>query len=187
MPLIQRKRTIPAAIRNVLIAPFVLVLAMVVSNRWILFFALCLLLFCYWVNSQPIQLPLIQQKDVIIWLGVFAFIMIAATPLAIRDYFSNGGMETVWEPDAACVEEGRHLAKLLLDRDDRGFYEELTEELKAKVSLAEFTQSVDVFETRVGRLTCFAFFGQCDILFWRAPEEPSDVAEEVWKVLEWKR
>ncbi len=28
-------------------------------------------------------------------------------------------------------------------------------------------------------LTCFAFFGQLNILFWRALEEPSDVAEEV--------
>jgi hypothetical protein len=35
-----------------------------------------------------------------------------------------------------------------------------------------------------GTLTCFAFFGQCDTLFWRVLKEPSDVAEEVEKVIE---
>ena len=83
-------------------------------------------------------------------------IMAAGIPLAIRDYFSNGGMETVWEPDAACLEEGRRMAKLLLDRDDRSLYESMTAESRSALSLSELSKSLDALEARVGRLRSVA-------------------------------
>lgn len=142
MPIITRKRTIRGALRDILIAPLVLVLAMTYANGWWLALCVLLAISLTWLNGEPLANLVPSRESLIIGLGTLAFIAFAAIPLAIRDYFSDGGMETVWVPSEETTSAARSLAQLLLARDYASYYEHFAPTLQARLPYDSFADEM---------------------------------------------
>ena len=145
MPIVRRKKTIRGALRDVAIAPFAFLLAGVVLNLAWLVLALILMLLCMSLGREP-WMNLIPSKEVAFTLlGVIAFVALAAIPLAIRDYFADGGYEHVLEPSPEAVGRAREFAQSLMKADYDACYQQFSPALRSEMSLAEFRVTAGLF------------------------------------------
>ena len=150
MTLISRKKTIRNALRDVAMAPFVFIFVMAWANRIWIVLAILLMLFCMWMAHDPLAGLVPSLENLYIWLLVIAFIAIAALPLAIRDYFSNGGYETVWRPtdgyQAAAI---KHVGALLAG-DSHRLISSLSPRFKTRTNLDYFAVEITSFSKDMG-------------------------------------
>jgi hypothetical protein len=152
MPIITRKRTIRGALRDILIAPLVLVLAMTYANRWWLTLCALLAISLTWLNGVPLANLVPSRESLAIGLGTLAFIAFAAIPLAIRDYFANGGMETVWVRSEETTAAARSLAQSLLARDYSSYYKHFAPGLQARLPYDTFADNIAALTQATGPL-----------------------------------
>ncbi len=136
MPLVQRKRTVLSAIRDVCIAPFVFVLAAIYLRWWRVLLIIGMMLPCMWLAREPLASLAPTRDDLWVLLFCLGFVALAAIPLAIRDYFSDGGFETVWQRDDACVAAGQRYASLLIEGNLKSLYERFSEDLQKRMPMA---------------------------------------------------
>ncbi len=161
--LVKRKKTIRGALRDVAIAPFVLVLAMAWANRFWLALAIGLMLFCIWMAREPLAGLIPNMETLYMWIFVIAFIAIAAIPLAIRDYFSNGGFETVWEQTDGSLDAAKRHLDLLIQGDVPEFYSAFSEELQSEIPRTEFQAILDTMIRELGPLESISDIEETEI------------------------
>ena len=138
MALVKRKRTIRSAICDVLLAPFVFILAGIVTSLVWLALVFGLMLFCMWTAREPLATLIPSMETVYTMLGVIVFVAIAAIPLALRDYFSNGGFETVWEPTGESLNAAKSHIDKLIARDVTGFCSAFSSARQSELQQSEF-------------------------------------------------
>lgn len=135
MPLLKRKRSILEPIRDIALTPFILVIFGIFNARWILLFASVLVVFCYFLDPQQFRFRIPNQEDVVICLLFYFIVVVVATPLALRDYLSDGGYEITWQADEAYENYGRDVAHLLIAEEFALFRDSFTDELRAQHSI----------------------------------------------------
>ncbi len=150
MALVKRKRTIRAAIRDILLAPFVFILAGIVTNLVWLFLIVGLMLFSMWMAREPLANLLPSVETVCTIIGVIVFVAIAAIPLALRDYFSNGGFETVWEPTSGCLHAAKQHVDQLIGGNVSGFCSAFSPALHLEFSQTEFDTEFKTLANELG-------------------------------------
>ncbi|MEZ5942387.1 MAG: hypothetical protein R3C18_13420 [Planctomycetaceae bacterium] len=163
MALIKRKKTIRGALRDVAIAPFVFILAMAWANRFWLALAIGLMLFCMWMAREPLAGLIPNTETLYMWLGVIAFIAIAAVPLAIRDYFSNRGYETVWQPTKGCFEATKQHVDLLISGNFQQFHSSFSESLQFHLPRIQFQSDFDALIREFGALQSISDMEEMEI------------------------
>ncbi len=139
MPYVKRKSKIVDAVYQIVLAA-------------LLFTVLCLMAypigwvfgnFCNWLSGAPMESLELSGKDYCILLGVGLFAAIAATPLALRDYVSNGGYDVVFEPSEEVMEHGRVFGKMLMNQQFGAIYKSFTDELQTWFSVDEFLEELN--------------------------------------------
>lgn len=151
MPYVQRKKSIVTAIKSILLAPVALLFVGIVTGLPFLILGAILCVWCMWMAGEPWGNVMPTQEQFIVCLIVVAFVALAAIPLAIRDYFSNGGYETVWEPSADLDEFARTIGNQLLAGDHDSVYACYSDELKSEVTRTQFEQRIRSVHDKLGR------------------------------------
>ena len=139
MPIVKRRRTIRAALRDVAIAPFVFILFGFWHNAIWLTFLVVLLIILMVSRPGPLAdfLPSIEAFYNL--LGVFALVALAAVPLALRDYVANGGYETVWEPSEQVNAKVQEFGELLIAGEYQAFHDHFSPLLKTRCSVVQLS------------------------------------------------
>lgn len=150
MPLIKRKKTIRNALRDVLLAPFVVIGVSLCVHRWLLITTFCVTLVVMWMAREPLSGLVPGTRTIFTWVGVCLVLMLAAVPLAIRDYFADGGYEVVWVPDKRCLESAAGHIQHLIAGDLSAFYCCLSETTRLKVSMEAFEARIRSITKRMG-------------------------------------
>jgi hypothetical protein len=150
MALVKRKRTIRAAIRDILLAPFAFILAGIVTSLVWLVLAVVLMLFSMWMAREPLTNLLPSMDTVYTIIGVIVFVAIAAIPLALRDYFSNGGFETVWEPTSGCLHAAKRHVDQLIAGNVSGFCSVFSHTLHLELPQTEFDSEFKTLTNELG-------------------------------------
>lgn len=148
--LIRRRKTIRSAILDVVLAPFVLMLIMAWVNRVWLALILALMLFSMWMAPEPAAKLIPDVETLATCLGAMAVIAIAAIPLAIRDYFSEGGYETVGQPTEGCLDAAAEYADQLIAGDIDGLYSSFSTRLRAEISAEGFGNVISAITKAIG-------------------------------------
>ena len=139
------------AVWDVLLAPFVFLLVGIVSNLFWLGLILILMLFSMWMAREPLTDLVPSMETVYMLLGIIAFVAVAAIPLALRDYFSNGGFETVWEPTTSgCLHASKHHVNQLVAGDVVGFYSAFSTELQSRIPAEELDREFKYLTDELG-------------------------------------
>lgn len=84
-----------------------------------------------------------SEKDFFILAGTGLFVAIAATPLALRDHFSNGGYEIAFEPSEEVMDQARIYGKMLLNQQFGAIYKSFSDELQSNESADEFLSELN--------------------------------------------
>jgi hypothetical protein len=149
MPLIRRPRSLWKALRDVAIAPPMFLLVGVLAGLpWVLLSLV--LVACLWLAAEPLG-DLAPWGEVVFGIGgVAAIVTVAAIPLAMRDYFSGGGCETVWMRSPACEDAARGYAELLIAGDGHRVYDRFAPSLRAELPRSLLEHSIRVLHAHWG-------------------------------------
>ena len=150
MALVKRKRTIRAAIRDILFAPVAFILVGILSNLVWLGLAAILMLFTMWMAREPFANLLPSRETIYLLFGVMVVVAVAAIPLALRDYFSDGGYETVWQPTSGCLHATERYIDQLIKGNVPGFCSAFSPVLQAEIPIAEFDREFRVLTDELG-------------------------------------
>ena len=153
MTIIRTKRTIRAAIASVLLAPFITMTIGFLSSLFFFLLILPLLLFCMWVSREPLTDLWPSMETIYVILGSMVFIAVAAIPLAIRDFFSTGGYETVWQPTDGSQEAAEHYAASLRNGHLHEFVSELPGWSKGECVREDFLADAKMVLDELGPIT----------------------------------
>jgi hypothetical protein len=150
MPLVKRKRSLLDIPINVMGAPFVFLFVNFVMAAPFLVLGLILLLFCMWMAGEPLSAHVPTKETIYLLLGTIVGIALAAIPLAIRDYFANGGYDTVWERTPECIQAGETYANLVLTQQYESLYAKFSEHLRTERTLSELCMRFEAISKSVG-------------------------------------
>ena len=103
-----------------------------------------------WMANEPLVNLLPSLETGYMLLGVMAFVAFAAIPLALRDYFSNGGYETIWQPTSGCLHAAiRHIDQLI-SGNVPGFWSAFSHTLQSEIPAEEFSREFRALTDELG-------------------------------------
>lgn len=139
MPYVKRKKRIRDAVSGVVTASLLFTVPSLVLWPFAVGFGNC----CNWLSGASMKsvVPTVEELIPFLLLGVF--IAIVATPLALRDHFSNGRYEIAFEPSNEVMDQARIYAKMLLNQQFGAIYKSFSDELQSNESVDEFLSELN--------------------------------------------
>lgn len=135
MPIITRKRSIRSRLGEVLLAPILAPLGLLLLGSPVILLAIPIMIFTVWMSGEPLS-NLLPSRHTWFILGMsFAFIGAISILLSLRDVLTTGRFERVWIPDPECQEATWQFVERILNKDFEGAFSALTPETHSQESL----------------------------------------------------
>jgi len=145
MPIITRKRSIRSRLGELLLAPVLAPLGLMLLGSPVILLAIPIAVFTVWMSGEPLGGLLLPREEWLIFGMSFAFIGAIAFLLSLGEVLTTRRFERVWVPDPDCHEATWQFVERILNKDFDGAYAIVVQEAQnaqSREDLQRIEQSI---------------------------------------------